>query len=177
MTITGSEVKPVAHLPLVLGMVRKLELATLIDGFVPSHPANVVSCGRGVEALVLAILDGDHALSKVGARLAARGMVPLLQDGLEAAALNDYHLGHILDALFAAHLHRLFGAVALKALEVSAIPTPWLHQDTTTLSLYGAYAARDGGQAPQETRAADATDSQDTPAAMQPPRVPHPAYG
>jgi hypothetical protein len=48
-------------------------------------------------------------------------------------------LGQILDALFAANLHRVFGAVALKALEVYAIPTPWLHQDTTTITLYGAY--------------------------------------
>ena len=27
----------------------------------------------------------------------------------------------------------------LKALAVYAIPTPWLHQDTTTIALYGAY--------------------------------------
>jgi transposase len=33
----------------------------------------------------------------------------------------------------------VFSAVALKALEVYAIPTPWLHQDTTTIALYGAY--------------------------------------
>src|SRR5262247_262207 len=66
-------------------------------------------------------------------------MVALLQQGLTRAALNDYRLGHILDALFAANLNRVFGAVALKALEVYAIPTPWLHQDTATIALYGAY--------------------------------------
>ena len=33
----------------------------------------------------------------------------------------------------------MFRAVALKALEGYAIPTPWLHQDTTTIALYGAY--------------------------------------
>jgi hypothetical protein len=32
----------------------------------------------------------------------------------------------------------VFRAVALKVLEVCAIPTPWLHQDTTTIALYGA---------------------------------------
>ena len=66
-------------------------------------------------------------------------MVPLLQSGLERTALHDYRLGQILDALFAANLNRVFGAVALRALEVYAIPTPWLHQDTTTITLYGAY--------------------------------------
>ena len=74
-----------------------------------------------------------------GARLEERGMVALLQPGLTRASLNDYRLGHILDALFAANLNQIFGAVALKALEVYAVPTPWLHQDTTTITLYGAY--------------------------------------
>src|SRR5712671_3604187 len=58
------QIRPVAHLPLVLGVLRRLEVATIIDRLIPPHPAHVLSCGRGVEALVLAILDGDHALYK-----------------------------------------------------------------------------------------------------------------
>jgi transposase len=103
--------------------------------------------------LVLAILDGHHALYKVGKRLEERGMVPLLQPGLTRTALNDYRLGHILDALFAANLNQVFSVVALKALEVYALPTPWLHQDTTTIALYGAYA--DAPQTPGAPRPAD----------------------
>ena len=139
MAVAIHQISPVAHLPLVLGVVRKLNVAALIDTFCPPHPAHVLSCGRGVEALLLAILDGHHALYKVGTRLADRGMMALLQPGLAPASLHDYRLGHILDALFAAHLNRVFGAIALHALEVYAIPTPWLHQDTTTITLYGAY--------------------------------------
>jgi transposase len=154
MAMTIQQIHPVAHLPLVLGVLRRLEVATLIDGLIPPHPAHGLSCGRGAEALVLAILDGHHALYKVGKRLEERGMVTLLQPGLTRAALNDYRLGHILDALFAANLNQVFSAVALKALEVYAIPTPWLHQDTTTIMLYGAY--------------------EDEPKS---PEAPHPAYG
>jgi transposase len=139
MAMTLQQISPVAHLPLVLGVVRKLNVAALIDTFCPPHPANVLSCGRGVEALLLAILDGHHALYKVGARLEERGMLPFLQPGLTRASLHDYRLGQILEALFAAHLNRVFGAIALNALEVYALSTPWLHQDTTTLTLYGAY--------------------------------------
>jgi len=91
-------------------------------------------------------------------------MVPLLQSGLDRTALHDDRLGQILDALCAANLHRVCGAVALRALEVYAIPTPWLPQDTTTMTLYGASAeaTRTDGQAPQ------------APAGPVPPR---PAYG
>jgi transposase len=139
MALTIQQISPVAHLPLVLGVVRKLNVAALIDTFCPPHPAHILSCGRGVEALLLAILDGHHALYKVGARLEERGMLPLLQPGLARASLHDYRLGQILDALFAAQLNRVFGAIALNALEVYALSTPWLHQDTTTITLYGAY--------------------------------------
>jgi transposase len=139
MAIAIHQISPVAHLPLLLGVIRKLGVAVLIDTFCPPHPANVLSCGRGVEALLLAILDGHHALYKVGARLGERGMLPLLQPGLTCTSLHDYRLGQILDALFAANLNRVFGAIALRALEVYAIPTPGLHQETTTITLYGAY--------------------------------------
>ena len=140
MAMAVQQIHPVAHWPLVLGVLRRLEVATVIDRLIPPHPAHVLSCGRGVEALVLAILDGHHALYKVGKRLEERGMLALLQPGLTRAALNDYRLGHILEALFAANLNKVYSAVALNALEVYAIATPWLHQDTTTIALYGAYA-------------------------------------
>jgi transposase len=154
MAIAVQQICPIAHLPLILGILRRLEVASVVDGLIPPHPEHVLSTGRGVEALVLAILDGDHALYKVGQRLEERGMLALLQPGLTRASLHDYRLGHILEALFAANLNKVFSAVALKALEVYAIPTPWLHQDTTTIALYGAY--------------------EDEPKAAQAPR---PAYG
>src|SRR6266516_1835561 len=96
MAITGQQIRPVAHLPLVLGVLRRLEVATVIDRLIPPHPAHVRSAGRGVEALVLALLDGDHALDKVGRRLAERGMRDLLQPGLSRASLHDDRLGHSL---------------------------------------------------------------------------------
>jgi hypothetical protein len=85
-----------------------------------------------------AMLDGHHALSNVGKRLEERGLFALRQPGGTRAALTDDRGGPRLDALCAAHLNRGLSAVALKAWEVSAIPPPWRHQDTTTLALYGA---------------------------------------
>src|SRR5919106_1330564 len=90
MAMAVQQIHPVAHLPLVLGVLRRLEVAAVIDRLIPPHPAHGLSGGRGVEALVLAILDGDHALYKVGRRLGEWGMVALLQTGLTRASLNDY---------------------------------------------------------------------------------------
>jgi len=91
-------------------------------------------------------------------------MLPVLQSGLQSPSLNDYRLDQILGALFTANPNRVFGAVARKALEVYAISTPWLHQDTATIALYGAYE----GEA-----SADAQRTQE----KEPPVPPRPMYG
>jgi transposase len=152
MAVSIRRLSPVAHLPLVLGVLRKLEVAQIINTMIPPNPAHVLSNGCGVEALVVAILDGHHALYKVGRRLDERGILPLLQPGLEATSVHDARVGQILDVLFAANLNQVFSAIALKALETYAISTPWIHHDTTTISLYGAYA--DGNEASNAPRPA-----------------------
>ena len=79
MAVSVQQIRPIAHLPLVLGVLRRLEVAAVIENLIAPHPQHVLSTGRGVEAMVLAILDGDHALYKVGQRLEERGMLERLQ--------------------------------------------------------------------------------------------------
>ena len=57
MVVAMQQIGPVAHWPLMLGVIRKRNVAALIDTCCPPHPAHVLACGRGVEALLLAILD------------------------------------------------------------------------------------------------------------------------
>src|ERR687893_2534344 len=150
LIISIDRVVPVGHLPLVLGVLRKLDVPGLIDALIVPHPEQVVSAGRAAEALVLSILDGHHALYKVGRRLDERGMLALLQAGLEPQSLHDTRLGQSLDALFDANLTQIFSAIALRTLETYQVETPWIHQDTTTIGLYGAYeAARESAQEPR----------------------------
>jgi hypothetical protein len=61
MAMTVQQRHPVAHLPVVLGVLRCLEGATVMDRLIPPHPAHGLLGGRGVEALVLAMRDGQHA--------------------------------------------------------------------------------------------------------------------
>jgi hypothetical protein len=62
MAVSVPHSHPIAHVPLVLGVLRRLEVAPIIDRLIPPHPAHGLSCGRRVEALVRAMLDGHHAL-------------------------------------------------------------------------------------------------------------------
>src|SRR5437588_12716930 len=75
MAVSVQQIHPIAHLPLVLGVLRRLEVATVIDRLIPPHPAHGLSCGRGVEALVLAILDGDH--EQLQGNLSRKDFVPI----------------------------------------------------------------------------------------------------
>ena len=139
MAMAVQQIHPVAHLPLILGVLRRLEVATVIDRLIPPHPAHGLmwSWGRS-----LGPRDSGWASCPLqgGETAGSAGDVGAAPAGLTRAALNDHRLGHILEALFAANLNKVYSAVALNALEVYAIATPWLHQDTTTIARYGAYA-------------------------------------
>ena len=118
MAVTMQHIRPVAHLPLVLGGVHKLTIAALIEPFCPPHPAPVLAYGRGVAALLLAMFEGHQALSKVEARLEARGRFPFLQPGLTRPSRHADRLGQRRAGLCAVHRHRVLGAIALNALAV-----------------------------------------------------------
>src|SRR5262249_17190575 len=38
MAMAVQQIHPIAHLPLVLGVLRRLEVATLLDPLIPPHP-------------------------------------------------------------------------------------------------------------------------------------------
>ena len=52
MAVGVQHIPPTAPLPLVLGVLRRLAVATVIDPLIPPHPAHGLSCGRGVEACI-----------------------------------------------------------------------------------------------------------------------------
>ena len=93
MAMAGQQMQLVAHCPLVLGGLRRLEVAPVCDRLLPPHPAHTLSCRCGVEALGLALLDGDQAFYKVGQRLAERGREALLQPGVRRTSLPECHFG------------------------------------------------------------------------------------
>src|SRR5215510_1116994 len=80
----------------------------------PSGEHGVVRPGG--DALGLAIREGAQALSQVGHRLEARGLLPLLQAGLQRASLPASRLGPRLATLGAAPRHPVCRSLALQAL-------------------------------------------------------------
>lgn len=139
------DVKRLDHLPLASAVFRFLDLQAIFDERLPQDPRNHVTPGECVQALVLTILTGEHALSQVGEVLSHYDLEIIFQRPVDAAHFHDNRLGHVLDDLWDAGLDRLYGAVIGKAIHKYLIDLSRLHTDTTSLKVYGAYDREEEG--------------------------------
>ena len=133
------DVKRLDHLPLVGAMLRELAVKDTMDALIPPHARNEVTVGECLEALVLTILTGEHALSRVADTMAGYDLEVIFQRPMAAAPFHDNRLGRALDALWATGLDRIYGAVISRAIHCYALDLARLHTDTTSLKVYGAY--------------------------------------
>lgn len=145
------EVKRLDHLPLVGAMLRELAVKDTLDALIPPHERHAVTVGECVEALVLTILTGEHALSRVADTLASDDLEVIFQRMLDAAHFHDNRLGRALDALWRTGLDRVYGAVISQAIRHYALELTRLHTDTTSLKVYGAYERDEGEEGPLVT--------------------------
>ena len=134
-----ADVKRLDHLPLVGAMLRELAVKDTLDALISPHKRNAVTVGECIEALVLTILTGEHALSRVAETLAGYDLEVIFQRPLDASHFHDNRLGRALDALWTAGLDRSYGAVISQAIRHYALELTRLHTDTTSLKVYGAY--------------------------------------
>jgi transposase len=132
-------------------MLRELAVKDTRDALMPPHERHAVTVGECVEALVLTILTGEHALSRVADTLASDDLEVIFQRMLDAAHFHDNRLGRALDALWRTGLDRVYGAVISQAIGHYALELTRLHTDTTSLKVYGAYERDEGEEGPLVT--------------------------
>jgi transposase len=133
------DIKRVDHLPLGGAMRRELAVKDTLDALILPHERHAGTVGACVEALVLTILTGEHALSRVADTLAGYELAVIFQRPLEAAHFHDNRVGRALEALWTAGLDRLYVAVISQAIQRYALELTRLHTDATSLKVYGAY--------------------------------------
>ena len=129
------DVKRLDHLPLVGTMLRELTVKDTLDALIPPHERNEVTVGECVEALVLTILTGEHALSRVAETLSGYDVEVIFQRPMDAAQFHDNRLGRALDALWTTGLDRVYGAVISRAIQPYALELARLHTATTSLKV------------------------------------------
>lgn len=137
--------RAVGALPVVNAALRRLGFDELVASYLPEPDGR---CELGA-ASVIGVLVRNLALRRrplYGLRAWAARYEPALL-GLaahQAGALNDDRVGRALESLFLADRASLLTALSLRAIGAYGIDCSELHNDSTSITLYGAYRAADG---------------------------------
>lgn len=124
-------------MPLVTPILRRLDLAGIIDRACPMRGRSHLTHGEVIAALVANRLTDPRPLYDVQAwaqRYAAGEWL-----GAPSALLNDDRLGRALDAL-ADHAEAITGALGLSAIAAYGVDAARLHWDFTSVAFCGDYA-------------------------------------
>jgi len=140
------ETQRIDHLGIVAGVCQEISLIEQIDGQVKAS-GRKVSCGQGTQAMIL------NALGFVGRALYLtpdyfenKPVDLLIAPELRAADLNDDTLARCLDDLYEAGVTEVFYKVAAHALQVYGITSKFVHLDSSSFHLHGAYDCQEADQ-------------------------------
>ncbi len=132
-------------LPMVNHIRDRLGLAALlgqalgeVDGRAKLAPA------AAIRLVISNLVLGREPLYALGEWAARYDPALLGLSDAEVGAINDDRVGRALDALFDADRASLLTAVMLRAIEEFSVDTCQLHNDSTSISVHGAYHHADG---------------------------------
>lgn len=133
------EGKLLQHLGIVAGVCKEIGIAEKIDELV-ERPKRKVSVGKATEAMIVNALGfTGRALYLTPQFYKGRPTELLLGDEVKAEDLHDDCLGTALEALYENGVTELFYKIASQALKRYGVEHRFVHLDSTTFSLHGAY--------------------------------------
>ena len=131
------EAYPVHHLPIIKAYADQLGLVGLINHYVPTEME--VDAGTIVLGLVLDTLSGRSPLYRLEEFFAQQDTELLLGKALPPQAFTDDTVGRVLERLYDFGTMRLFTACAVRAAARFGLERRYVHFDTTSRSVWGAY--------------------------------------
>jgi len=143
----------IGALPVVNAVLERLGFEDLLERYLPEpDPRCKLTPAKAIGVLVRNLALGRQPLYGLCAWASGFGPGHLgLCDG-EAKLLNDDRVGRALDELFLADRASLVTALSLRAIDRYGIDVKELHNDSTSITLYGAYrdatGTRRGGVRP-----------------------------
>lgn len=146
---TALESLEVGASPVVAHLLRRLRLQDFLDRFLP--PASTgcpekVPCSVTLTALVSHLLLARHPLYAIPDWFARRVPDHLGLSRADLPWLNDDRLGRAMERLFAADCASLLTSLVLHTIREFAIDLAQLHNDSTTVTFSGDFAAQSPAQ-------------------------------
>ncbi len=121
-------------------MLRRLDVAGIIDGLCPIRDIADLTHGQVIEAMIANRLSAPAPL--VGLEEWAREWAVAEVFGIAPALLNDDRAARALDAI-APQLEKIVGTVGATAIGEFGIDVARCHWDMTSISMFGAYPDQD----------------------------------
>ena len=132
----------VRHGPIISAFCDKIGLSSIIDSALDSQMD--VSPGKIVKGLILNTLAGRDPLYRVEEYFSHQDTNLLVGKGVAASDFTDYNIGRVLDCIYSYGTQKLFCELSLEAVKIYNIDTKQVHQDTTSVSVWGDYLNKDG---------------------------------
>ena len=134
------ESRAIGALPVVNAVLARLGFDELVASYLPEPDQRcTLEPARAIGVLVRNLAIGRQPLYGLSAWAGGYGSALLgLSDG-EARLLNDDRVGRALDELFSSDRASLLTALSLRAIRRYGIDVSELHNDSTSITLYGAY--------------------------------------
>ena len=127
-------------LPIVNLMLDRLGLAALLAGALPGGDARLkLAPAAAIRLVITNLVLGREPLYGLGEWAGRHDPALLGLSSDDLAVLNDDRVGRALEALFDADRASLLTTVVLRAISEFSIDTNQLHNDSTSISVHGAY--------------------------------------
>ena len=128
----------VRHLPIFRACLEKLNVVDIIDRCLECNMQ--FSPGRIVLGLVLDVLTGRTPLFRVMDFFEHQDIELVVGEDLPLQAFNDDNIGRVLDRLFDYGTMKIFSEISIQAVKSFHLNTKVVHEDTTSVSVWGEYA-------------------------------------
>ena len=134
------ESRAIGALPVVNAVLARLGFDELMASYLPEpDPRRPITSTKAIDVLVRNLALGRQPLYGLSAWAGSCDAALLgLCDG-EARLLNDDRVGRALDELFSSDRASLLTALSLRAIRRFRVDVSELHNDSTSITLYGAY--------------------------------------
>ncbi|MEI6623760.1 MAG: DUF4277 domain-containing protein [Actinomycetes bacterium] len=132
-------------LPLINHVLDRADLPRILDRHLPAGDSRSrLSSAAAVRLVVTNLLVGRSPLYALGQWAHPYDPALFGVSGEQLAAVNDDRVGRALEALFDADRASLLTELMLGVITEFTIDTSELHNDSTSVSVHGAYASADG---------------------------------
>jgi len=135
----GLDSKTIGALPIINAFIDRIGLRDLLGGYLASKGNQKLSHEDAILLFVRNILIAREPLYKLSEWAALFDPALVGLEKIKPQVINDDRVGRSLDALFDADRASLLTDIVLKVIDEFGIELSQLHNDSTTVTLYGQY--------------------------------------